>query len=52
MYLKSYYKNVMSKRDYDYYDTFSPSDQEAVIEETRRNLHEANVRRMKECVTG
>jgi len=50
--LKAYYKDVMSKRDYDYYDTYNSHDQQAVIEETRKQLHESNVRKMKECVTG
>jgi hypothetical protein len=50
--LKAYYKDVMSKRDYDYYDTYNAPDQQAVIEETRRRLHESNVRKLKECVTG
>jgi len=50
--LKAYYKEVMSKRDFDYYDTYTPDDQQAVIEETRKHLQESNVRRLKECVTG
>jgi hypothetical protein len=49
---KEYYKDVMSKRDFDYFDTYSVADQQGVIEETRRQLHLSNVRRMKECVQG
>jgi len=50
--LKAYYKEVMSKRDFDYYDTYTSDDQQAVIKETRKHLQESNVRRLKECVTG
>lgn len=50
--LKTYYKDVMSKRDYAYYDSFTPDHQRIVIDETRRRLHQSNLKRMKECVVG
>ena len=49
---KEYYKNVMSKRDFQYYDTFSSGDQQQLIKETQRRLQESNLKRMKECVVG
>jgi signal transduction histidine kinase len=48
--LKDQYRDVISARDYRYYDTYAPEDQDRIIDEAIRSLHEQNVASMKACV--
>lgn len=44
--LKEQYRKYISKRDYTYFDMYTPEDQQHVIDEAKQNLQSANVKQI------